>query len=283
MREPLDAPGMTAKVSAHPPTEAWERLGRAAGEGGWLCALRQEVPSGSDLWRYATDAREGDALCLLPAVKTGRALFWGNALGVLPFLLAEHFARVAISDPVRPRLAFARHRQRQEAIANVRAVAAPSLDGEVRRDGRFHLILVGEEFSADGGSLPSSDPDLAARLAPLLEPEGILVYSVRPERPAGAASLPARLGTALTYRRDARRLRAAGFVEWRLYWRRPENRPYQAYVPLDPRNVTGYYLRSASTAPGVGGRVRRSVVSLANAFGILPSLVQNLLIFARKA
>jgi hypothetical protein len=227
------------------------------------------APPSSQLARYMTDPREGDVCLFVPGATRRRALFWGNALGILPLLLAERFEHVVVVDSRPERLAFARARIEAGRIEN--ATALPEVpDGD-----RFDLVALGEEDPDAITSLPFLGADVPRRLASLLEAGGALVYGARFPRLLARARQGVRaLADAAAHRRV---LRAAGFARVSLHWRQPPRRPYEYYVPLDDRAACAYHVRWMPAGHG-RDRLRRAVARAAHTGGLLPYLVRSVLI-----
>ena len=229
------------------------------------------APPSSQLARYTTDPREGDVCLFAPGAARRRALFHGNALGILPLLLAERFEQVVVVDSRADRLAFVRARCEAGRIGNVTALPRPP-GGD-----RFDLIALGEEDPDAVTSLPFLGADVPRRLASLLEPGGALVYGARFPRLLARARHGIRgLADAAAHRRV---LRGAGFARVSLHWRQPPRRPYECYVPLDDRAACAYHVHRMA-AGHARDRLRRAVALAAHAGGLLPYLVRSVLVVA---
>ena len=251
---------------------------------GWRETLTSICAGAPQLLRYATDAREGDALMLLPDIKPSRALFLGNALAILPFLMASLFEVVVAADWNASRLAFARQRRDEEEVANLTCIPADAVEDLTRRDGRFDVVVLGEESPEWHTSLPLDGPWTAARLSSLLVAGGCLVYGVRfrlvdvfVQRLASSRKRP----VPTFYPAHARLLATAMLTPAAVYWRRPDVRPYQVHVPLDP-SIVGYWLEQAPLARGARQRLNTVLTTAASRAGLLHRLVDNFLVIARR-
>jgi len=250
---------------------------------GWREALARECSRDPDLLRYATDRREADWLLLLRDIAPGRALFLGNAVGVMPFLLASDFPEVVVSDHEPERLEFARLRAEEEK-ASVRTVPVDALGADVAANGRFALIAVANGWEAHGQKAHASDQPQPARLESLLEARGTLVYTAGPHpSDTGGRSITSWLRSIVRRRREARQLRAAGFTRLTCYWRRPSHRPFDIYVPLADPGVVQYYLRTTIRPPGLRSRVVRLAARVAAHGGLLTHLVDDPVVIARRS
>ena len=250
----------------------------------WPEALDHECGSSPQLHRYATDPREGDSLHLLPGGRRERALFAGNALSILPVLLAGEFAAVVGADWSAPRLEFARRRQHEERLTNVTYVLAEAVDEMTRRGGGFDLVVLGEESPDETFSMPPVDPGSLARVRTLVAEGGLLMYGVRYRLTRWIIRRPARSWTAgapTAYPSHARRLIAAGFSTVKGYWRYPDSRPYQVYVPLDSRWAIGYWLARCGAPRGIRTRVTHGLHGAAIRTGLFGHVVDNFLVIAR--
>jgi hypothetical protein len=266
--------------------EQVDRLLVTARSRGWREAIERECTSLLQLHRYAADPREGDCLHLLPEIGQRRALFLGNALGILPFILAERFELVVVVDRDPRRLAFARHRQQEEHVNNLMCLSADVADTLTSRCGRFDLVALGDEYPQATFSVPFADPHTPSRLARLTAPEGCLMYGVRFGLLAAAVkrlSPPWKVGAPASYPAHVRLLHEATFASVRAYWRNPDGRPYQAYIPLDTPSIVDHWLEHAARLPGIRGRMNGTMVSVAHRLGFLPHVVDNFVVIARRA
>jgi hypothetical protein len=251
----------------------------AAASPGWRRMLAGAAPQ---LLRYATDPREGDALLLLPDVRPGRALFLGNALAIAPFLMADRFETVVVADRDASRLAFARRRQHEEDVANLACVPAEAVQDVARRDGGFDVVMLGEESPESPTCMPIAGPWAPLRLAPLLAAGGCLIYGVRFRLvDVLARSLTCTRRSPSFYPAHAARLWAAGLRPASVYWRRPDLRPYQAYIPLGGAAV-GYWLAQAPLPRSPRERLNLALTTAAARAGLLHRLVDNFLVLARQ-
>jgi hypothetical protein len=243
----------------------------------------REKAFGPQLWRYANDPREGDCLRLLPARPRRRALFLGNALAILPTVLAGLFESVVVADCNSQRLALAEQRRDEESIGNLVCVLTSGLDDVPDRLGQFDLVALGEDRPDNGWLLPFADPDVPRRLASAIVPDGCLMYGVRFPHLGGLVAA-ARLGKSrpLFYPAHARVLAAAGFAAVRAYGRRPDTRPYEVYVPLDDPGFVAYWIRK-SAPKGVRPRLRHAAKEALVCVGGWPYLFNNFLVIARKS
>jgi hypothetical protein len=252
----------------------------------WLEALRREVSLTPELHRYVTDRREGDWLLLPGDLPHGRALFLGNCLGVLPFLLAEQFREVVACDDDDARVRLAEHRRQAERVPNLHFTARASFESGSATGAGFDLVALAEEFPAGSPSRRLSDPTGLRQIREVLTPGAWLACWGRfagaggPGRTSG--SPVARRLRVSAYRRSANFLQRAGFQLRELYWRIPDHRPYQYYVPLRERTVTAYYLRHAVPGNKFPGGLTRALAMAANRAGLLAHVVNNLLVLAQR-
>jgi hypothetical protein len=252
----------------------------------WRASLDHACVSSPQLGRYATDPREGDSLHLLPEVRRERALFSGNAFGILPLLLAREFTTVVAADWSAARLEVARRRQREERLTNVSYVLADAVEAMARRSGRFDLIVLGEESPDEAFAMPPVDARSLARVRTLVADDGLLMYGVRFRLTHWITRGATRWWTAqapTTYPAHARRLAAAGFQHVRAYWRSPDRRPYQVYVSLDDPRVITYWLGRCGRPPGLRACVTHGLNVVASQTGCVSHLVDNFLVIARGA
>ena len=249
----------------------------------WKRLLEGECASSPELRRYATDPREGDCLRLLPRMRSGRALFFGNALAILPTILAEQFESVVVADSDDHRLMVAAERRDTENLTCVRITGAEEV---AARLGQFDLLVLGEERPDAGAWLPFSNSDVPRELARAIVGGGWLMYGVRFPRlhalTRAVASVSARHAPML-YPAHARLLEAAGFTDVRSYGRWPQSRPYQFYIPLDDPAAVAYWLGKTQPPPI---RLRRRVGDAAKAIlrrlGASQYLFNNFLVIARR-
>lgn len=257
--------------------DALERLLATARSRGWRDALDATWPPPSQVHRYASDPREGDTLYLLPGGGRRRALFLGNALGILPCLLARLFESVLVADWDPGRLAFARRRQDEEAIVNLRCVDLARVDGE------FDLVVLGDERPDAATSLPFHDPATLFAVSRLVAREGCLMYAVRFRllrslvRRAGRGR---RATPPIGYPAHERLLAGAGFSHVDGYWRRPDHRPYRMHVPIDRRAAVAYSFAHAARARHPRARLSDRVHEAAHRARVLPHLIDNFLLIA---
>ena len=156
----------------------------------WRRLLEGECATSPQLWRYASDPREGDCLRLLPGLPRRRALFLGNALAILPIILADVFESVVIADSDSRRLALAGQRRDEDGRGNVACVLTPEADDVSAPPGQFDLVVLGEARPDATSWLPFRDADAPRRLRSAIGPEGCLMYGVRfPRFPAGANAM----------------------------------------------------------------------------------------------
>jgi hypothetical protein len=252
---------------------------------GWHSALDDQCASAPQLRRYASDPREGDCVRFLPSTRHGRALFLGNALALLPCLLAELFDSVVVADSNAARLALAQQRKDEETIENMTCVLTDSVDHVPPRLGHFHLVALGEERPDSAWSMPITDAAMPSRLAGSLVRGGCLMYAVRfpPLRAFAAAARPgwsARMP--LFYRAHARALARTGFAEVKGYGRRPDMRPYQVHVPLDEPAIVSYWIRSGPRPARPRAWLRRSFKKALGRLGAADRLFSNYLVVARR-
>jgi hypothetical protein len=268
-----------------PLNDARGRLLSRADSRGWRETLTSTCAGSPQLLRYATDPREGDALTLLPDVQPSRALFLGNALAILPFMMADLFEVVVAADWNASRLALARRRRDEEEAANLTCISADAVEDLTRRDGAFDVVVLGEERPEWHTSVPIDGPWMTSRLASLLVAGGCLMYGVRfrladvlaqrlafPRTPRVPTSLPA----------HARLLAGATLMPTAAYWRRPDLRPYQAYIPLDRPPVVRYWLEQAPRPRGHRERLNAVLTAAASRAHLLHRLVDNFLVIARR-
>lgn len=237
------------------------------------------------VFRYATDVREGDALHLLPDVVPRRALFLGNALAILPFLLAERFELVVAADCHASRLAFAHQRAQEDGVDNLRCVSADAVDDITSRDGRFDLVVLGEERPEATFSLPLDDPWTPSRLSSLVTEGGWLMYGARfrlVDPIVQRLVRPWRRRLSAYYPAQTRLLTVAGFAPVVVYWRRPDTRPYHAYIPLTPSPVVDYWLQYGPRPRGARARAHAVLTAVARRAGLLHRIVDNFLVIARR-
>jgi hypothetical protein len=268
-----------------PRNDALVRLLNRAGSQGWREALTSTCASSPQLLRYATDEREGDALHLLPDLTPRRALFLGNALAILPFMLARLFEVVVAADWNASRLAFARQRRQEEEVANLTCIPADAVDDLTSRDGPFDVVVLGEECPESNASLPFDGPWTPSRLSSILVAGGCLMYGVRfrlvdalPQRLA----FPWRRHVPAFYPAHVRVLTEAMLTPVTTYWRRPDTRPYQAYIPLDRPAVVGYWLERAPRRRGARDRTSAALTTVVSRAGLLHRFVDNFLLIARR-
>ena len=250
----------------------------------WRRSLDVDSASSPQLWRYANDPREGDCIRLLPARPRRRALFLGNALAVLPTVLAGLFESVVVADCNSQRLALAEQRRDEESTRNLICVLTSRLDDVPDRLGQFDLVALGEDRPDSGWLLPFADPDAPRRLASAIVPDGCLMYGVRFPHLGGLVAT-ARLGKhrrPLFYPAHARILAAAGFAAVRGYGRRPDTRPYEVYVPLDEPGFVAYWIRK-SVPKGVRPRLRHAAKEALVCLGGWQYLFNNFLVVGRKS
>jgi hypothetical protein len=250
----------------------------------WRRSLDADSASSPQLWRYANDPREGDCIRLLPARPRRRALFLGNALAILPTVLAGLFESVVVADCNSQRLALAEQRRDEDSIGNLVCVLTSGLDDLPDRLGQFDLVALGEDRPDNGWLLPFADPDVPRRLASAIVPAGCLMYGVRFPHFGGLVAA-ARLGKSrrpLFYPAHARVLAAAGFAAVRAYGRRPDTRPYEVYVPLDDPGFVAYWIRK-SAPKGVWPRLRHAAKEALVCLGGWQYLFNNFLVIARKS
>ena len=251
---------------------------------GWRETLIDTCAGAPQLLRYATDAREGDALMLLPDIKPRRALFLGNALAILPFLMASLFEVVVVADWNTSRLAFARRRREEEEVANLTCIPADAVEDLARREGRFDVVVLGEESPEWHTSLPFHGPWTPERLSSLLEGGGCLMYGVRFRLVDVLAQrlVSARTRRVPTFYPAHARLLETAMLTPAVYWRRPDLRPYQVHVPLDRPPIVGYWLEQAPLARGARQRLNTVLTIAASRAGLLHRLVDNFLVIARR-
>jgi hypothetical protein len=263
--------------------ETLDRLVSAARARGWRDAVKAEYGGALDL--YASDPREGDCLLLLPPLGAAhRALFLGNALGTLPFLLAERFDAVVVADDKPRRLAFARERQRQDDVANVTCVAADFVEEVVRREGPFDLVVLGEECPDARTSIPFSDFRTVDHLAELVAAGGCLLYGVHGRRShAARASLitPWR-GVPASFPAHVRHLRRR-FATVAVYLRSPARRPYHVYAPLDGSGAFRYWIERLPAPTGVRAQLLRRGLDVASRVGGLGAVIDSFVLVAQRS
>ena len=243
-----------------------------------------ESASSPQLSRYANDPREGDCIRLLPARPRRRALFLGNALAILPTVLAGLFESVVVADCNSQRLALAEQRRDEESIGNLVCVLTSGLDDVPDRLGQFDLVALGEDRPDNGWLLPFADCDAPRRLASAIVPGGCLMYGVRFPHLGGLVAA-ARLGkrrSPLFYPAHARVLAAAGFAAVRGYGRRPDLRPYEVYVPLDDPGFAAYWIRKSAPA-ALRPRLRHAAKNALVCLGGWQYLFNNFLVVGRKS
>jgi hypothetical protein len=251
----------------------------------WKRLLERECASSPQLLRYATDPREGDCLRLLPALRRGRALFLGNALAILPTILAEQFESVVVADSNSRRLALAAQRTDEQAIGNLACVPVAAAEDISARLGKFDLLVVGEERPDTPAWLPFEDWDAPRRLARATAPDGWLMYDVRFRRSDALAytvARPLRRGAPMFYPDHARMLAAAGFTLVRGYGRSPDHRPYQFYIPLHDQAIMAYWIRRSHSSRGLRRRLAHAAKNALHGFGASGLLFNNFLIAARR-
>ncbi len=226
----------------------------------------------SQLHRYATDPREGDCLRLLPYVSPGRALFFGNALAILPFLLAKHFDSVVTAEPDERRIGLALRRQQVEDVSNMVCMTASSPEEVAGRHGLFDLVVLGDDDPDAPVSLPLADAAMAGRLASVSAGGGCLMYGVRGRRWWPRARYPA----------QRRLLERVGFRVVQGYARQPGRRPYQLYLPLDDSRVLDYWLRNGRRPEGLRSRGTRLAKQAAIRLGTVSALFENFVVIASR-
>jgi hypothetical protein len=205
-------------------------------------------------------------------------------VSILPFLLAANFHDVVASDAADERLRFADHRRQTERCSNLRLLATEQVDAEVEDHGGFDLVALGEDFSDGSPSRLLSDPQRAKYVFGLLNHGGWLTcagrFTALQERAvdwfASSSLAPA------TYGDYKRSLRRAGLRLRDVYWRLPDRRPYQFYVPLRERWVTAHYLRNVRPATRLRSKLKRATAMAANRLGLLPYVVNSLLLVAQR-
>jgi hypothetical protein len=256
----------------------------AARARGWRAAVDAACASTPELHRYATDPREGDWLLLVPTITpTRRALFVGNALAIVPSMLAGRFASVVVADHDPRRLAFARERMHQDGL-DVTCVDLDGIGEVARRDGGFDLVVLGEEHPDGSSSLPFADFRTVDRLAGIATAGGCLLYGVRWPRlhPCRTrTSRPWKYGVSASLPTHVRELRRV-FSTVTAYWRSPASRPYHAYIPLDGSGAIRHWMDHAAAAVGFRARAVRSVVKVANRVGGLAPLIDNFVLVAQR-
>jgi hypothetical protein len=249
-----------------------------SGRPGWRGVLDREYPSSPQLHRYASDPREADCMGLLPRTERGRALFLGNALGILPCLLTEVFESVVVADWKAERLALAEQRRDEEVIKNLTCVLAGDVNDVPHRLGQFDLVVLGDECPEAAWSVPIADVATARRVATAIVPDGYLMYGMRfPLRRALAS-----FRVPVFYRAHARVLAAAGFPLASAYGRRPAMRPYHVHVPLDNPAVVAYWMRSGPQPAGLRPRLRLFVKDVLRRLGGPQYLFNNYLLIVRR-
>ena len=252
---------------------------------GWRDIFDREWPSCTQLSRYAGDPREGDWIRLVDRLMAHRALFLGNALAILPMILAGAFESVVVADWNRRRLALAERRRDEEAIENLVCVATGGPDDVPDRLGQFNLIVLGDERPDGVWSLPLADIHASRRLAKALVPDGSLTYGVRFPRSAmlaGAVVRGWRGGAPVFYPMHARLLAEAGFGSVRAYGRRPDTRPYQIYVPLDDPAVVHYWIANGTRPVAIRPRLTRVVKHAVVRLGAPHALFNDFFVIARR-
>jgi hypothetical protein len=266
------------------PDEGLERLVTAARARGWREAIEAEWPPASPLHRYAGDPREGDALHLLPDGRRRRALFLGNALAILPCLLAAGFESVVVADRDPRRVAFARHRRDEDALGNLTCVVADDLGDLGWSEHDIDLVVLGEDHPDATTSLPFTDARTPFRVASLLAPDGWLMYGVRFRLLDSLAAYVAgpRVARLMSYPAHLRVLRRASLATVHAYWRRPDSRPYTVHVPIDRRAVVTYWLAHAPRPRHWRGRMSHRLNEAAHRLASLPHVVDNFLLIAGR-
>jgi len=239
---------------------------------GWREALEAECAASAQLRRYATDPREGDCLRLLPGIRPGRALFFGNALAIVPFLMAGHFESVVVAEANARRIDIARRRQQAEDAANVTCVAAASPGEAARGQDPFDLVVLGEEEPDAPRSMPVADRAAAARVASVMARGGALLYGLRLSRTSLRGRYPA----------HRRLLERAGFTFIRGYARQPAQRPYQVHLPLDRPEIVSYWIRSRRQSQGLRPRATAAARDAAIRLRMHAFLYENFLVVARR-
>lgn len=261
-------------------------MSAAARRPGWRDLLDRECAGSPQLSRYALDPREGDWIRLLGRLPAGRALFLGNALAILPTILARVVESVVVADWNERRLMLGEQRRDEETIDNLAYVPTSGADDVPDRLGQFDLIVLGEERPDGESSLPLADADALRHLAKALVPDGTLTYGVRYPRSAMLAGVLARGwrgGAPLFYPTHARLLATAGFRVVRAYGRRPDRRPYHVYVPLDEPDVVRYWIANGPRPAAIRPRLGRAVKNLLVCLGAGHVLFNDFLLIARRA
>jgi len=273
-------------LKGRPQSQTLERLLTSGADArGWREILDGTGAGAPQLLRYATDPREADALTLLPDIEPRRALFLGNALAILPFMMAGLFEVVVAADWDASRLAFIRRRREEEEVANLTCIPADAVEDLARREGGFDLIVLGEESAESHTSMPLDGPWTPSRLSSLLVIGGCLMYGVRfrlLDVLTQRLTSPRKRGVPTFYPAHARLLAAARLAPTAVYWRRPDLRPYQAYIPLDRPSIAGYWLEQAPVPRGTRERLNALLTRVAGRAGLLRRLADNFLVIARR-
>jgi hypothetical protein len=262
-----------------------DRVLSGADPRGWRDTLTSICAKAPQLLRYATDPREGDALMLLPDIEPSRALFLGNALAILPFMMASLFEVVVAADWNASRLAFARRRRDEEEVANLTCIPADAVEDLTRRDGPFDVVVLGEDCPEGHTSVPVDGPWTPSRLASLLVAGGCLMYGVRfrlGDVLAQRLASPRKRRAPTFYPAHARLLAAARLAPAAVYWRRPDLRPYQAYIPLDRPSIVRYWREQAPLPRRAHERLNAVLTTAASRTDLLHRLADNFLVVARR-
>jgi hypothetical protein len=199
--------------------------------------------------------------------------------------MASLFKGVVVADWNASRLAFARRRRDEEEVANLTCIPAEAVEDLTRRDGPFDVVVLGEECPEWHTSVPLDDPWTPSRLSSLLVAGGCLMYGVRFrlfDVLAQRLASPRQRRMPTSYPAHARMLDAAMLTPTAVYWRRPDLRPYQAYIPLDRSSIIGYWLGQAPSPRGARDRLNAVLTTAASQSGVLHHLVDNFLVIARR-
>ena len=248
----------------------------------WKRLLEGKCASSPQLLRYATDPREGDCLRLLPTLRRGRALFLGNALAIMPTILADQFESVVVADSNDERLVAAEQRRDTQAFGKLTCVRITGAEEVAARLGQFDLLVLGEERPDLAAWLPFSDSDVPQQLARAIVAGGWLMYGVRFPRLHALTYCRSARRAPLFYPAHARLLEAAGFTDVRPYGRWPQRRPYQFYIPLDDAAPIAYWLGKTQRPIRLRRRVRNAAKAILRRLGASPYLFNNFLITARR-
>jgi hypothetical protein len=192
---------------------------------------------------------------------------------------------VTVAEADAGRLAFARERARQDDVGNVTCVPAHLLDDVVARDGRFDLVVLGDECPEARTSVPFSDTRTMDRLAALVDEGGCLLYGVRSRR---SDALRGRLGALssrgipASFPAHVRHLRRR-FATVAAYWRSPARRPYHVYAPLDESAALPYWIDHLPAPSGRRAHVLHHALHVATRIRGLGLVVDNFVLVAQRS